>query len=179
MKFDILKQTWVTLQKPYYLQSRNWKIQYVCWAAILKMTLLKFDRLLTIYTSIVLLKFGVDNQSQTKVRVQKQKTSIWPPGSHFESGVFKIQQVFCLWPQLTCTWHLKLKFQSNHALETMAPTDRWIQYTPSNFVKWGYEKLDRIKENHLVSYINQFSCTFALKKIKKDFQRNTSHPIIT
>ena len=45
--------------------------------------------LLHIYISIWQLKFGVDIQSQTKVRVWKQKNPIWPPGGHFESDVTK------------------------------------------------------------------------------------------
>ena len=49
------------------------------------MTLLKINRLLPIYISIVLLKFEVDIESQTKVRVRKPKNPIWPPGGHFES----------------------------------------------------------------------------------------------
>ena len=73
------------------LESGNQKIQYGCLVAILKLTLLKINRLLHIYISIVLLKFGVDNQSQTKVRVWKQKNPIWPPGGHFESDVAENQ----------------------------------------------------------------------------------------
>ena len=45
--------------------------------------------LLHIYISIVQLKFGVDIQSQTKVRVWKPKNPIWPPGGHFERDVTK------------------------------------------------------------------------------------------
>ena len=55
------------------------------------MTLLKIDGILPIYTSIVPLKFGVDIQSQTKVRVWKPKNPIWPPGGHFESDVAENQ----------------------------------------------------------------------------------------
>ena len=73
------------------LESGNQKIQYGCLAAILKSTLLKINRLLHIYISIVLLKFGVDIQSQTKVRVWKPKNPIWPPGGHFESDVAENQ----------------------------------------------------------------------------------------
>ena len=58
------------------LQSGNQKIQYGCLAAILKFTFLKINRLLHIYISIVLLKFGVDIESQTKVRVRKPKNLI-------------------------------------------------------------------------------------------------------
>ena len=67
------------------LESGNQKFQYGCLAAILKLTLLKINRLLHIYKSIVPLKFGVDIQSQTKVRVWKPKNPIWPPGGQFVS----------------------------------------------------------------------------------------------
>ena len=73
------------------LESGNKKIQYGCLAAFLKLTLLKINRLLHIYISIVLLKFGVDIQSQTKVRVSKPKNPIWPSGGHFESDVAENQ----------------------------------------------------------------------------------------
>ena len=73
------------------LESWNQKFQYGCLSAILKLTLLKINRLLHIYISIVPLKFGVDIQSQTKVRVWKQKNPIWPPGGHFESDLTENQ----------------------------------------------------------------------------------------
>ena len=73
------------------LESRNQKIQYGCLVAILKSTLPKINRLLHIYISIVLLKFGVDIQSQTKARVWKPKNPTWPPGGHFESDVAENQ----------------------------------------------------------------------------------------
>ena len=80
-------------------ESRNRKIQYGCQAAILKMTLLKINRLLPIYISIVLLKFEVDFQSQSKVRVWKQKKSnmatrrtdkvnpVYPPPTSLSGGM--------------------------------------------------------------------------------------------
>ena len=71
------------------LESGNKKMQYGCLAAILKLTLLKINRLLHIYISIVLLKVGVDIESQTKVTVWKPKNPIWPPGGYFESDVAK------------------------------------------------------------------------------------------
>ena len=40
-----------------------------------------------IYISIVPLKFGVDIQSQTIVRVRKQKNPTWLPGGHFEIDI--------------------------------------------------------------------------------------------
>ena len=73
------------------LKSGNQKIQYGCLVAILKLTLLKINRLLHIYISIVLLMFGVDIQGQTKVRVWKPKNPIWPPGGDFESDVAENQ----------------------------------------------------------------------------------------
>ena len=72
-------------------ESRNGKIQYGRQAAILKMTLLKIHRLLSIYISIVPLKFEVDIQSQSKVRVWKPKNPIWPPGGYFENEVTENQ----------------------------------------------------------------------------------------
>ena len=57
------------------LESENQKIQYGCQAAILKLTSLKINRLLPIYISTAPLKFRVDIQSQTKVRVRKPKKS--------------------------------------------------------------------------------------------------------
>ena len=66
MKFEIeiLKQTWLTSLKTLSpAESRNQKIQYGRQVAILKMTLLKINRLLPIYISIVPLKFEVDIQS--------------------------------------------------------------------------------------------------------------------
>ena len=65
------------------------KIKYGHQVDILKMILLKMDKLLPIYTSIVLLKFRVDIQSQT--RVWKQKNPIWLPSGHFESDIAKNQ----------------------------------------------------------------------------------------
>ena len=73
------------------LEFGNWKIQYGCQAAILKVTLLKINRLLPIYTISLLLKFRLDNQSQTEVKIWKLKNPIWPPGSHLESDIAKNQ----------------------------------------------------------------------------------------
>ena len=73
------------------LESGNKKIQYGCLAVTLKLTLLKINRVLHIYISIVLLKFGVHIQSQTKVRDWKPKNPIRPPGGHFESDVVENQ----------------------------------------------------------------------------------------
>ena len=87
------------------LESGNQKFQYGCLAAILKLTLLKINRLLHIYISIVPLKFGVDIQSQTKVRVWKPKYPIWPPGGHFESDINR------LLPMTTINMHMKFEIE--------------------------------------------------------------------
>ena len=73
------------------LESGNWKIQYGRQSAIVKVTLLKINRLLSIHTSNLLLKFGLHIQSQTKVRIRKLKNPIWPPGGHFESDIAENQ----------------------------------------------------------------------------------------
>ena len=85
MKFEIeiLKQTWLTSQKPCHLQSPETEKS--------NMALLKINRLLPIYVSIVPLKFEVDIQIQSKVRVRKFKNPIWPPGGHFGSDITENQ----------------------------------------------------------------------------------------
>ena len=55
------------------------------------MKLLEINRFLPIYLSIVPMKFEIDIQSQSKVRVWKPKNPIWPPGGHFESDVAENQ----------------------------------------------------------------------------------------
>ena len=102
--------------------------------------------LLHIYISIVQLKFGVDIQSQTKVRVWKPKKSNMATRRPFWKWSRWKSIGFCLYPPSTCIWNLKLKFQSkldlcsgNHVVyrQTDGRTDRrtdgrtrWIQYTP-------------------------------------------------
>ena len=106
--------------------------------AILKMALLKINRRLPIYISIVPLKFEVDIQSQSKVRVQKPKKNNMAPRRPFWKWHRWKSIGFCLWPPSTCIWNLKLKFQSKHDLcsgnhVVYRQTDgrtRWIQYTP-------------------------------------------------
>ena len=88
-------------------ESRNRKIQYGRQAAILKMTLLKINRLLPIYINGMPLKFEVNIQSQSK---HQHAYEIWNGNS---------------------------KANLTYAPETMSSTDRqtdgrtmWIQYTP-------------------------------------------------
>ena len=132
------------------------KIQYGCQAPILKLTLLIINRLVPIHTSDVSVKFGLDIQSETKVRVQKPKNPIWLPGSHFESDIAENQ-----WASGHSNkqhayeiWNWNSKANTSYTPETMSPTDRrtdrqidrrtrWIQYTPpppttTNFFGRGY-----------------------------------------
>ena len=97
------------------LESGNQKIWYGHQAAILKVTYLKINRLLSIHTSNVLLKFGLYIQSQTEVRVRKLKNPLWSPGGHFDRWK---SICFCPWPPTTCIWNLKLKFQSKLELRS-------------------------------------------------------------
>ena len=114
---------------------------------------LKTNRLLPIYISIVPLKFEVDIQSQTKVRVWKPKKSNMAARRPFWKWRHWKSIDFCLWPPSTCIWNLKLKFQSkldlcsgNHVVyrETDGQTDGWTDgqgessIPPSNFVGRGY-----------------------------------------
>ena len=106
------------------------------------MTLLKINRLLPIYISIVPPKFKVDIQSQSNVRVRKPKKSNMAARWPFWKWHRWKSIGFCLWPPSTCKWNLKLKFQSkldlcsgNHVVyrQTGGRTDRrttWIHYTP-------------------------------------------------
>ena len=103
---DIQSQSKVRVRKP-----KNQKFQYGCLAAILKLTLLKINRLLHIYISIVPLKFGVDIQSQTKFSPETKKSNMATRRPFWKWPRWK-SIGFCLWPPSTCIWSLKLKFQS-------------------------------------------------------------------
>ena len=135
-------------------ESRNRKMQHGCQAAILKMTSLKINRLLPIYISIVPLKFGVDIQSQTKVRVRKQKNPRWPPGGNFESDFAENQRPL---PMTTINMHMKfwieipkqtwLMFRKPCRLQTDGRTDRRqgeSSIPPSNFFGQGYNDTHQV-----------------------------------
>ena len=74
------------------LESGNQKIQYDRQADILKLTSLKINRLLPIYISTVPLKFGLDIQSQTKVRVRKPKIQYGRKAAIFKLMSLKINR---------------------------------------------------------------------------------------
>ena len=94
------------------LETGNQKIQYGHQAAILKVKYLKINRLLSIHTNNVLLKFGLDIQSQTDVRVWKPKNPKCLPSGPFWKWHCWKSIGFCPWPPTTCIWNFKLKFQS-------------------------------------------------------------------
>ena len=106
------------------------------------MTLLKINRLLPIYISIVLLKFEVDIQSQSKVWVRKPKNPIWPTGGHFWSDIAENRSASAYGHHQYAyeIWNWNSKANLTYAPETMPSTDRrtdrrtdgrtrWIQYT--------------------------------------------------
>ena len=73
------------------LESGNRKIQYRRQAAILKVTLLKINRLLSIYTSDVALKFGLDIQSpKLKLDSGNQKIQDGPQAAILKVTSLKI-----------------------------------------------------------------------------------------
>ena len=72
-------------------ESRYCKIQYGRQVAILKVTLLKINRLLPIHASDVPLKFELDIQSETKVRVRKPKIQYSLQVANFESDIAENQ----------------------------------------------------------------------------------------
>ena len=76
------------------------------------------NRLLSIHTSNVLLKFGLDIQSQTEVRVRKPKNPRWPPGGHFESDIAHGHQQHAY---EISNWNSKANL--SYAPETKSPTD--------------------------------------------------------
>ena len=97
------------------LESGNRQIQYGHQAAILKVTLLKINRLLPIYTSIVPQKFGVDIQSQTNVRVWKPKIQDGCQAVILIATSLKINRLL---PMATINMHMKL--------ETEIPKQTWL-----------------------------------------------------
>ena len=83
------------------------KFQYGCLAAILKLTLLKINRLLHTYISIVPLKFGVDIQSQTTVS-GNQKIQYGR-----QAAILKVTslKIYRLLPMTTINMHMKFEIE--------------------------------------------------------------------
>ena len=69
---------------------------------------LKINRLLPKYISTLPLNFGVDIQSQSKVRVRKPKNLIWPPGGHLKVTSLKINRLL---PMATINMHMKFEIE--------------------------------------------------------------------
>ena len=92
------------------LESGHWKIQYGHQAAILKVALLKNNRLLSIYTSNLLLKFGLDIQGRIKVKSLETEKSNMATRWQFWKWHHWKSIGFGSWPQTIGKWNLK--FQS-------------------------------------------------------------------
>ena len=90
------------------LESRNQTIQYGCQVAILELTALNINRLLPIYISTLPLKFGVDIQSQTKVRVWEPRNPMWLPGGHWKVTWMKIGKFL---PMTTINMHMEFEIE--------------------------------------------------------------------
>ena len=87
------------------------------------MTSLKINRLLPIYISIVPLKFAVDIQSQTKVRVRKPKIPIWLPRGHLKLTLLKINRLLHIYISI-----VPLKFGVDIQSQTKESGNQKIQY---------------------------------------------------
>ena len=108
------------------LESRNWKIQYGRQVAILEVTLLKIDRLLSIYTDNLRLKFilYIQIKAKLKLKVTKLKNPIWLPGGHFESDISEIKRFLSIY-----TSNVLLKFGLDIKVKLKLKSENWkIQY---------------------------------------------------
>ena len=81
----------VDIQRQLKLESGNKKIQYGHPVAILKLTLLKINRLLLSLKLKFQSKLDLHSGNHATFRVQKPKNPIWPPGGHFENDVAENQ----------------------------------------------------------------------------------------
>ena len=92
------------------LESGNWKIQYGRQAAIVKVTLLKINSLLSIHTGNLLLKFGLDiPETEKSNKATRRPFWKWHGGKSIGFGP---------WQQTSCVWNLKLKFHSKLELRS-------------------------------------------------------------
>ena len=108
MKFEteIPKQTWVTLPKPCHPETEKSNM-----ATRQPFRKWRPYTYISIYISILPLKFGVDIQSQTKVSPETKKSNMATRRPFWKWRRWK-SIGFCLWPPSTSIWSLKLKFQS-------------------------------------------------------------------
>ena len=91
------------------VESRYLKIQYGHQAAILKLTLLKINRLLSIYTSNLLLKFRFDIQSQTKIRICKLQINQYGRKEAIVKVIYL--KIYRIWPVAMSNIHLKFEIE--------------------------------------------------------------------
>ena len=111
------------------VESRNQKIQYGCLVAIFKSTLLKINRLLHIYISIVLLKFGVF-KAKLKLESGNQKIQY----SH-QAAILKVKSLKIIRLLLMTTINTHMKF------EIESPKQTWLTlWKPCHLQSPGTEK---------------------------------------
>ena len=91
------------------LQFGNLKIQYGCQAAILKVTLLKIKRLLPIYTSNLLLKFGHDIKAKLNLESGNGKIQHGRQAAILNVTYLKIIK---LWPMAINSMHMKIEIKN-------------------------------------------------------------------
>ena len=168
------------------LVSRNWKFRYGCQVSIVKVTLLKINWCLSIHTSNLLRKFGLDIKSQTKVRVWKLKKPNMAARHPFWKWHIGKSIGFGPLAQTICMWNLKLKFHSkpdlryrNHATYRMQllKTPIWlpggilkvtllkIPYTQA-MCQWSLDLIFRAKLK--LEFGNrkiQYGCQMAILKV--------------
>ena len=136
-------------------------------ASILKTLSLKIDRLLRIYICILVLKFRVDVESQSKVRVRKSKNPIWPPGGHFESHVTENQQAsshihkFCgteVWSWLKAKVKLRVrkpKIQYGRQAAILKVKSLKINMFQPIATKWHAHEIQKWNSKANLSYIRE------------------------
>ena len=132
------------------LESGNRKIQYGHQAAILKVTLLKINKLLSIYTSDVPLKFGLDIQKPNlKLESRYQKIQDGHQAAILKVTSLKINRLLPMaknnmhikfeieiskqtWVMLRKPYHLQMDRQTDRRTDKVNPV-----YPPTNFVGRG------------------------------------------
>ena len=146
------------------LESGNWKMQYGHQAAILKVTLVKIDRLFSTHTCNLLQKFGLDIQSHTKVKSPETGKSNMAARQPFWKWHHWKSTGFGPWPQTTCIWNFKLKFQSKLELCSENHATHRVQIQK---IQYGHQaailKVTLLKINRLLSiYTSDVPVKFGL-----------------
>ena len=144
---EIPKQTWVMLQKPCHVQSIQMKnpiwlpgshFENDChWKSI---GFYPYTQVFCYWSLEWIFK------AKLKLESGNQKIQYGHQVAILKLTLLKNNGLFCLWAQSTCTWNLKLKFQSKLwkpcCLQTDRQTDKMnpVYIPPSNFIGWGYNE---------------------------------------